>query len=64
MSDTRIKVKLDMDARGRKPPRELHVLVPEQVQTADIDERVGQSAQVLGSGRRGVDGDVLVSALL
>lgn len=62
--DTGVEMELDVDARGRESPRELDVLVHEEVQTPDVDERVRQPADVLRARGRGVYRDVLVRALV
>ncbi|RYC59619.1 hypothetical protein CHU98_g6595 [Xylaria longipes] len=51
MGNTRIKVELNIDARSHEAPRELEILVYKQIQTADIDISVRQSAQVLRPSR-------------
>lgn len=64
MRDARVDVDLDEDARGREPARELDVLVHEEVQAPDVDERVREPAEVPRARGRGVCGDVLVRALV
>lgn len=64
MRDTRVDMHLDEDARRREPPRELEVLVHEEIQAPCVDEGVREPTDVLRARGRGVYRDVLIRALV